>query len=261
MKHLPLILAAAALAATAAIILASPINGSPKGAVPTLTYVPSKHLYIDYTAQVGLFLQGKEGLGKVFGGNHSSMYWVKGEVVNVAILKNASESGLGEGCGGGQSYYPIIFLLRVDDVIKGPEGLEGKTIRVYDIVTVYEDGKALFIYDHLPLIPGKTYVLGLVPNRDLTISVNDCRNLSKVTILNHTVYTASTLMRFLVAGDGHVIYLYDRDALYAADPDYADLMSKVSDPVVITYTGNDPHLTGKATYEEFRSWLLGEIGS
>lgn len=69
-------------------------------------------------------------------------------------------------------------------------------------------------------------MLGLVPNRDPAISVNDWGNLSGVTALNHTVYTASTLMRFLVTGDGHVIYLYDRDALHAADPDYADLMSK-----------------------------------
>lgn len=104
--HLFLILVIAALVATAAIILAGPINSSPEGGVPSLTYVPSTHLYIDYTVQVGLFLQGKERLGEVFGNGYSNMYWVKGEVVDVTILRNASESGPGEGYGDGRAQHP-----------------------------------------------------------------------------------------------------------------------------------------------------------
>lgn len=253
------VLLAVVLVSSVSFILLSNSMGTHESSAQKPTYVPSTFLYIDYTSDVGKFLNGEisfKDLVKDF----STHYWIKGKVVDIAILSNASSAQTTRDCSGQYcGLSRLIFYFLVEDVIKGPSELAGKVIRVYDLLTAYEDGKILFVYDHLPLIPGKTYVLGVRPTDKLILTSSSPSGDTEVVILNHTTYVASTLTRFLVTDDGHVIYLYDRDAVYEADPDYADLMSKVSNPVVVTYKGNDPYLTGKATYDEFREWLKNMI--
>ena len=254
-----IILAAVSLSSASFILLSNSMGTGGSEAI-NLTYVPSNFLYIDYTSDVGRFLHGEVGFENLLK-DYSGLYWVKGRVVNVAVLDNVSSAQVGGDC---SRHYRglsrLIFYFVVEDVIWGPEDLVGRTIRVYDYLVAYDDGKALFVYDHLPLIPGKTYVLGLREADRFTKTIHCPDGENKILVLNHTTYVVPPLMRFLVTEDGHVIYLYDRDAIYEADPEYAQLMNKVTDPVVVTYTGNDPHLTGKVTYDEFRAWLLTELG-
>ncbi len=260
MKYFPIVLVAVAvaLAAAAALPLASPGNDT-RGEGAAINYVPSKHLYIDYVDDIGNFLQRSEGFDKLVRRHYGGAYWVKGVAITVALASNSSLCTRVTDVPSDTEFNKLLFIFMVEDVIKGPENLLGKEILIHDPVTSYEDGKFLFIYDHLPLIPGKTYVLAITP-RDVPTpfkyEVDDvCDD-----ILSNALYTADPIMRFLVTSDGHVIYLYDRDTLYATDPDYATVMNKVVDPVVLTYIGNDLHLTGRATYKEFQSWLLNELG-
>ena len=258
-SSIAIIIIAVTLSSVSFILLSNSMSNARSEAI-NLTYVPSNFLHIDYTADVGRFLHGEAGFEDLLK-DYPGLYWVKGRVVNIAVLDNASSAQVGEDCS--RPYHGLsrlIFYFVVEDVIWGPEDLVGRTIRVYDYLVEYDDGKVLFVYDHLPLIPGKTYVLGLRETDELIKTVHCPDGENKILVLNHTTYVVTPLMRFLVTEDGHVIYLYDRDAIYEADPEYAQLMNKVTDPVVVTYTGNDPHLTGKLTYDEFRAWLLTELG-
>lgn len=241
---LALLALAAAIAAAAALPLTEPDNTG--GVVAGAAYSPSKHLFIDYVADVGAFLQGREDFGELVRNHYGNAYWVKGVVTAELIDINESLATPSSSPQATKASPYLVF--EVEDVIKGPHDLVGERILIRDLVTTYEGGKFLFIYDHLPLIPGKTYVLAITPTGKQ--APDGYRG----------IYVANPIMRFLITGDGHVVYLYDRDALYGADPDYAAIINKVTDPVVLTYTGNDPYLTGKANYEEFRSWLVNEIG-